>query len=461
MVVQRFVEGQLREDERSATEAHLAECSECRQLVSELARTGQAAAGADEVDGLDAVAETLSAGLVLGGRFVLERRLGGGGMGTVWAAQHQVTHQRVALKLVRGVVGERERKRFLREARVASSFEHPNITVARDAFLLDDGTPVLVLDLLVGQSLRERLVSGGPLPVAEAAAVLGDVAEVITAAHAVGVVHRDLKPDNIFLCDDGPARVKVLDFGIAKLRDGVSADITRTGDLLGTPYYMAPEQLFGESDIDGSADVWALGVTACECLTGRRPFDANGVGGLLKAIGSGEAPVLDAVAGLPDAVSRVIRQMLSVERRTRPEMSAVRAALAGWTAVGSSVMPSATVAGAVATDELPAKSSPRLRRRVAVGLVVVLVISAALGVLGWQWRRPASSPPVAVVPVEVPVEPAPVAPVAPAPIAPAPIAVDAPPPHVHRLPRPGKPEPLPVPDPVRRLPGGVIEKVPF
>jgi eukaryotic-like serine/threonine-protein kinase len=366
-IVQRFVEGQLQAGERGATEAHLSECSECRRLVSQLARTAMAPES-------DAFSEALTPGVLLGGRFVLERRLGGGGMGTVWAARHQVTHQRVALKLVRGVVGERERKRFLREARVASAFEHPNIAVARDAFELDDGTPVLVMELLLGRSLRERLTAGGRMSAGETAAVLGEVAEAIAAAHARQVVHRDLKPDNIFLCDDpgaGAPTVKVLDFGIAKLHGGASGDITRTGDLLGTPYYMAPEQLFGESDIDGSADVWALGVTAFECLTGRRPFEGDGVGGLLKAIGGGTAPALDALTPLPAAVNTLVRHMLSVERKRRPSMTEVRAALRTWTAASPA----------------PAKS-----KRTGTIAAVATVLLVALGLLGWRLTHsPATS----------------------------------------------------------------------
>ena len=314
--------GKLAEGSTPGAEEHLAACADCRRLVSELSRTldGPADSGPTPID-----PTRLSPGIVVAGRFRLERLLGTGGMGEVWAAEHLVTRRKVALKLVRAAAEERGRLRVQREARAAGAVHHPGILPVIDVLELDDGTPALLMDLLSGRSLGARLAATGPLTSIEAARVLLPVAEAVRAAHAKGVIHRDLKPDNVFLCDDGS--VKVLDFGVAKVvtpGEGERLDLTRTGELIGTPHYMAPEQAFGERDLDGRIDIWALGVTLYECLAGARPFAGESLGQLLRAVSAGRIePIGARVPGLPPQLARLCDRMLAVDRERRPTLDEI------------------------------------------------------------------------------------------------------------------------------------------
>jgi serine/threonine-protein kinase len=247
-------------------------------------------------------------------------------MGVVWAARDAKRGEAVALKFVKNMGAGRPdvRRRFLREARAASLLNHPNVVRIQEILELEDGSPVLVMDLLNGRSLGEHLKRVGLIPLPELGAILQPVVDAVGAAHARGIIHRDLKPDNIFLVDttDGRREVRVLDFGAAKLTAAAGdaavtggGDLTRTGDMIGTPFYMSPEQAFGD-DIDGRTDVWSLGVILFECLTGRRPFDAENGGQLLKRILSGEIPPLD--ARLPEDVRELVVSMLAKDRNARP-----------------------------------------------------------------------------------------------------------------------------------------------
>ncbi len=269
----------------------------------------------------------LGEGLVVAGRYRLEQKLGEGGMGEVWAARdlEEPGPLRVALKFLKGEVGPTELRRFRREARAAMAVKHPN--VVRIHGVLDwQGLPVMVMDLLDGESLGDRLARAGEvLPLEELAALLLPIISAVGTAHAMGIVHRDLKPDNVFLQrnDDGTATPKVLDFGIAKLsaQEGEAAStgaLTRTGAMLGTPYYMAPEQAFGERDVDSRADVWAIGVILYHALTGKRPVDGENLGQLMKVLMSGDIPRIDEVApGLPVDVRELVGKMLTTDRARR------------------------------------------------------------------------------------------------------------------------------------------------
>jgi eukaryotic-like serine/threonine-protein kinase len=215
--------------------------------------------------------------LCLAGRYRLDRQLGEGGMGTVYAATDLALEREVALKFVREelVASPAARDRFQREIRIAASFTHPHIVTVHDYGVAPDGRAFIVMEMLRGVTLAERLRHEGPLPPLQAVAILHDVCAAIGVAHARGLVHRDLKPANIFLVrDDAGERAKVLDFGIARLLEPRAADAAATwaGALVGTPRYMAPEQLRG-GPVSTAWDVWALTIVAFEMLSGQPPFE--------------------------------------------------------------------------------------------------------------------------------------------------------------------------------------------
>lgn len=264
-------------------------------------------------------------------RYRLLRVVGEGGMGIVWAA-HDLQGGDVALKFLKSVgQGDgRAGRRLLREAQVMAQLAHPNIATVHGAFETETGTPFLVMDLLRGEPLSAYLAREGAQPPALVACWMRQIIAAVRAAHEVGVVHRDLKPENVFLTEGPPETcVRVLDFGIAKaaLGPGASdlegASLTSTGAMLGTPYYMAPEQIFGDSDVDPRADVWALGIIIYECLTGRRPTQAKGMGQVVKIIVNGAIAPLEQHGNVPRPVSDVVGRMLSRDRDARPALSEV------------------------------------------------------------------------------------------------------------------------------------------
>jgi len=283
----------------------------------------------------------LEPGAVLAGRYRLDEKLGEGGMGVVWAATHQVTRQTVALKLLvpgAGTEANRFVKRFMREARAASAVKHPNVVVVFDVMELDEQTPMMVMELLRGETLGQRLDREPVLPLGEVARVLLPVVSALGTAHRAGIVHRDVKPDNIFLAETPEGMcVKVLDFGVAKLApavEDVDATLTATNSIVGTPYYMAPEQVFGEKDIDGRVDIWALGVIAYECLAGVRPAGGDNVGQIMKIIATNRiVPVDQVTAGLPADVTAIVMRALSFERSERPSLMEMKDVLARYTDV--------------------------------------------------------------------------------------------------------------------------------
>jgi serine/threonine-protein kinase len=279
-----------------------------------------------EVDGA-ARGEVLSPGALIAGRYRLDRLLGAGGMGQVWAATHSVTRRSMALKFLHGPLGAdpQLRRRFAREARSAAAVSHPGVIEIRDFFELGDGTPVMVMDLLAGESLARHLQRLGALSVEATCRILAQVVSAVGAAHAVGIVHRDLKPDNVFLArlDDGREEVKVLDFGIAKLNeteaDGGASLQTGTGAVMGTPAYMAPEQAMGEKDLDHRADAWAIGVILYECLSGRRPIEGDNFAQIVRQIFHGTIRPLHEVAPeVPADLAELVVRLLAVDRFQRP-----------------------------------------------------------------------------------------------------------------------------------------------
>jgi len=331
----------------------------------------------------------LEAGQVVGGRYRLDRRLGKGGMGEVWAATHEVTRRRLALKFLSGpfAPSAESRQRFLREARAASAVEHPNVVAIHDVFELEDGTPLMVMDQLEGETLAARFGREGPLSLEETATLMLPVVSAVGAAHAKGIVHRDLKPDNIFIAREaGSERVKVLDFGVAKLFGAEpSTGLTGSGAMLGTPCYMAPEQASGEGDVDHRADVWAIGVILYEALSGGRPVEGDNLGQVLtRLLRDGIVPIDALVPDLPPDVVALVASLLAKDRADRPaDLRAVAAVLSGYSSLEA---PSFAAPGSSPIDEAVAQpaliSVARPARGNAWAWLAGVALVAGLGALG-------------------------------------------------------------------------------
>jgi eukaryotic-like serine/threonine-protein kinase len=219
------------------------------------------------------------AGYVVAERYRIHRLLGAGGMGAVYEAEHIALERRVALKVLLPAFAADSAvvARFMQEARAAAAIGAPGIVEVFDLGN-DGGLAYIAMEKLEGEELYDRIVRGHPLPAAYVARIGAALADAIASAHEHGIIHRDLKPQNVFLAKRGRDEVvKVLDFGIAKLQQGGRADapVTRTGQVFGTPLYMAPEQLHGSKDMDGRVDVYAMGAILYEALTGNPPFSAT------------------------------------------------------------------------------------------------------------------------------------------------------------------------------------------
>ncbi|HEY6726657.1 MAG TPA: serine/threonine-protein kinase [Polyangiaceae bacterium] len=209
------------------------------------------------------------AGSLLGGKYRIQRKIGSGGIGAVYAAQHVGLGSSVAIKVLRGAaaVDAAEIARLRREARVQVSIEHPNVVRTLDLDQMPEGSIYVVMELLQGMSLAEHLKKRGPLPPGFAVPVFIQVCRALSAAHRLGVIHRDLKPGNVFVCDD--ETVKVLDFGMSKFAEAEA--LTQDGYTLGTPEYMSPEQCIG-APVEPRTDLYAFGVLMYEALTGELPI---------------------------------------------------------------------------------------------------------------------------------------------------------------------------------------------
>jgi serine/threonine-protein kinase len=228
-------------------------------------------------------------------RYRLESQLGEGGMGSIWRAEHLVLAAPVAVKLIDPEIAEDEdaTARFMREAQAAASLRSPHVVQILD-YGFDGKVPFMAMELLEGENLAQRIKRLGRVSPAETARILMHVGRAVGRAHEAGIVHRDLKPENVFIVkNEDEELAKVLDFGVAKVDKkiiGPSA-VTRTGSLLGTPYYMSPEQAQGNKTVDHRSDLWSLGVIAFECLIGKRPFYSDAIGDLVLQICVRDIPV--------------------------------------------------------------------------------------------------------------------------------------------------------------------------
>jgi serine/threonine protein kinase len=271
----------------------------------------------------------------------LVRELGAGGMGSVWLADHLSLQTQVVVKFMHPqlVADQESLLRFSREAAAGANVKSPHVVQVHDHGIAPDGTPFIVMELLEGSDLSSHLTDNGPMRLADIEQVISQTCKALGRAHERGIVHRDIKPQNIFLTNlgGGDIFVKVLDFGIAKASDLQNSigTTTKTGTMMGTPYYMSPEQIVGAKTVDPRTDLWALGVVAFECLAGRKPFDGDTLGGLALTICSAPMPVPSVYhPGLPAEVDRwflrACARELSQRFTSAAEMAdALRAAVAG------------------------------------------------------------------------------------------------------------------------------------
>jgi eukaryotic-like serine/threonine-protein kinase len=347
----------------------------------------------------------IAAGSLLAGKYRLEALIGRGGMGSVWRAEHLGLSAPVAVKLLDllhfGGAGEAV-ARFHREARAAAAIRSPHVVQ-----ILDHGVdptfnvPFIVMELMEGESLANRLARSGRISLAEVARVFAHVARALSRAHEAGIVHRDLKPDNVFLVRNEDDEVaKVLDFGIAKADShALGQDSgTRTGAIMGTAYYMSPEQISGSKLVDYRTDLWALGVMACECLTGRRPFEAESIGGITLKICVEPIPLPSSLGPVPagfDAwfakiVNRDPGQRFPSARAAADALRQICSAAGAQVISDSFPQPSAEVRApndrtvtslSVSAHEQP-PSAPA-KRRSALPWLLAMSTLAALGTGGW------------------------------------------------------------------------------
>ena len=360
------------------------------------------------------------------GEYVIEARVGRGGMGSVYAATHPVLGRRAAIKVMAADLRRDPAfvRRFVEEARAVHRVKHPNLVESFSFGQLEDGRCYYAMEWLDGETLSARL-RRGPVPLDEMLAVLDGVADALEAIHAAALVHRDLTPGNLFLlrARDGRLAVKVVDFGVAKQLGAGDLRLTASGMTLGTPTYAAPEQLAG-GEVDGRADIYSLGVIGYQMATGEVPFDEARATALTERKVSETAPTI-AGKGLPAGFERLIAAMLERDPGRRPHLAAIRAALRDLS-IGR----------------------PRGRAR-AFALAAALLATAALlavALASGDEREAPTAPPPSPMPAAAPIADA-AAPIIDAAAAPVPPDAAPTPPRPRRAgkraKRPAAPEPVP------------------
>jgi serine/threonine protein kinase len=261
-------------------------------------------------------------GRIIEGKYRLDSLIGTGGMGAVYGSHRLLIGDEVAIKILHTerVVDPHASERFRREARAAARLKHPNAVSIYDFGVSSDGLQYLVMELIEGQSLREFAKQQGPLDASLAAEVTLQVCAALDEAHRQHIVHRDIKPDNIILnATPTGLRVKVLDFGIAKLRDDTASHLTQTGSVMGTPHYMSPEQCLGE-ELDSRADIYSMGVVVYEMLCGRVPFNSPiSTAVVVQHVNQPPPPLQSLNPAVSPAIAMAVLRALEKSRDARPQ----------------------------------------------------------------------------------------------------------------------------------------------
>ncbi len=343
-----------------------------------------------------------SVGLVLGarlqpgtmlGQYRIEARIGSGAMGDVFRATHLGLQRQVALKVLQPTLAREPTllQRFRTEAVATARLRHPNILEVTDFAQDDRGNAFLVMELLTGEPFDLRLRDQGKLPLGEAISVLDQVLAALECAHGAGIVHRDLKPSNLYLCQPGERalHIKVLDFGLAKQTGSAAERLTSTGEILGTPAYMAPEQVEGAT-IDARTDLYAVGCIAYQLLTGGLPFSGSAMTVMLAQVSSPPPPFPDAgaaVQALEPWVMHALEKRPGDRFQRATEMRRALAAAAEQAAALGDVSPSP---GATVIDRAPAAPTSAQTARVPA-----IEFASLIGAPGASERGHAPRPPTA------------------------------------------------------------------
>ncbi|MFL9657614.1 serine/threonine-protein kinase [Streptomyces sp. PB17] len=307
-------------------------------------------------------------GRVIAGRYRLHERLGSGGMGIVWRATDQLLAREVAVKALpldetlSAAEARRRRERTLREARAVAQLRHPHVIVVHDV-VEDDERAYMVMELVDGGSLADRVVSRGPVDAAEAARIGIALLDALGTAHTAGILHRDVKPSNVLVADDG--RVVLTDFGVAQVAGATT--LTESGSFVGSPEYTAPERMSG-AGTGPESDLWSLGVLLCAVLSGASPFHRDSLGGVLHAVVTEEIrPPAQAAPLLP-----VVRGLLERDPRRRLDAASAQRMLRAFLSTGRTP---ATAAQAAAPEPLRARRS--VKRSVLMAALLVVAAAAA------------------------------------------------------------------------------------
>jgi serine/threonine-protein kinase len=354
----------------------------------------------------------------------LVRQLGEGGMGSVWVAEHLALRTQVVVKFIAsGLTSNKEAQdRFSREAAAAAQVKSPHVVQTFDHGISDDGVPYIVMELLEGRDLGEYLDRENKVPPELVVEILVQLSRALDRAHEKGIIHRDIKPGNIYLCDagrSGEVFVKLLDFGIAKGMEMPKPDSgTKTGSMIGSPFYMSPEQILGSKGVDHRSDLWSVGVVAFEMLTGRKPFDAETMGGLAIKIHSEPLPLATTVnPDLPIAVdawfARALARDVNARFATAKEMTEELArALGGEMPKSLDMAPristngsrrkvnpvAPTLAAGAATDAGVVRDTQNKSRSRFLVLIAIVLIVGPITYVGFRAILKKDATPTALVP---------------------------------------------------------------